>query len=249
MSLTELSILAASGLIAGLMNAVAGGGSLITLPALMLMGIGAAEANATNRIAVAAQTLTATHGFHRAGVLPWAQVRRHLAPTAMGAGIGAWLATEVPDQVMEPLILGVLITVGLVMVIPRGHGSSHEPSQAETHESSWFETLLMGLTGLYGGFLQAGLGLVFLGALMGIMGLDPLRANGVKAALLMGLTAVALTVFSLADMLHWTPGLVVAGGSVIGSAIGVRVAVRWASLLRWMALGAVVLSALVIGLR
>jgi uncharacterized membrane protein YfcA len=249
MSPTELSILAASGLIAGLMNAVAGGGSLITLPALMLMGIGAAEANATNRIAVAAQTLTATHGFHRAGVLPWAQVRRHLAPTAIGAGIGAWLATEVPDQVMEPLILGVLVTVGLVMVVPRGGRSSHEPSEAETHAGSWFETLLMGLTGLYGGFLQAGLGLVFLGALMGIIGLDPLRANGVKAALLMGLTAVALTVFSLADMLHWTPGLVVAGGSVIGSAIGVRVAVRWASLLRWMALGAVVLSALVIGLR
>jgi len=249
MSPTELSILAASGLVAGLMNAVAGGGSLITLPALMLMGIGAAEANATNRIAVAAQTLTATHGFHRAGALPWEQVRRHLVPTAIGAGIGAWIATEVPDQVMEPLILGVLVTVGVVMVVRRTDGSSDEPNQAETQESSWFETLLMGLTGLYGGFLQAGLGLVFLAALMGIMGLDPLRANGVKAALLMALTAVALTVFSFADMLHWTPGLVVAGGSVIGSIIGVRVAVRWASLLRWMALAAVLLSALVIVMR
>ena len=248
MSLTELSILAASGLVAGLMNAVAGGGSLITLPALMLMGIGAAEANATNRIAVAAQTLTATHGFHRAGALPWDQVRRHLVPTGVGAGIGAWLATQVTDQVMEPLILGVLVTVGIVMVVRRGDRSD-DPDKAEVSGSSWFETLLMGLTGLYGGFLQAGLGLVFLGALIGIMGLDPLRANGVKAALLMALTAVALIVFSLADMLHWTPGLVVAGGSVIGSAIGVRVAVRWASLLRSMALAAVVLSAVVILMR
>lgn len=249
MSPTELSMLAASGVLAGLMNAVAGGGSLITLPALMLMGIGAAEANATNRIAVAAQTLTATHGFHRAGALPWDHVRRHLAPTVIGAGFGAWLATEVPDQVMEPLILAVLVTVGVVMVMGRSESPRDKVTRQETERSSWFESLLMGMTGLYGGFLQAGLGLVVLGALMGIMGLDPLRANGVKAALLLALTAIALAVFASSGMLHWTPGLVVAGGSVIGSAIGVRVAVRWASWLRWMALGAVVISAAVIGLR
>ena len=81
---------------------------------------------------------------------------------------------------------------------------------------------------------------------MGIIGLDPLRANGVKAALLLALTGIALIVFSLADMLHWIPGLVVAAGSVIGSAIGVRIAVRWAAMLRWMALSAVVLSAVVL---
>ena len=81
---------------------------------------------------------------------------------------------------------------------------------------------------------------------MGVVGLDPLRANGVKAALLMGLTAVALGIFAAADMLYWTPGLVVAAGSVVGSALGVRVAVRWASMLRWMALSAVVLSAVAI---
>ena len=246
MSTTELAILAASGLIAGLMNAVAGGGSLITLPALMLVGIGAAEANATNRIAVAAQRITATHGFHRAGALPWDQVKRHLLPTGVGAGVGAWLATQVPDQVMEPLILAVLIAVGILMIVRR-HDDKRDPREAEeSRGDSWLEMLLMGFTGLYGGFLQAGLGLVFLGALVGVMGLDPLRANGVKAALLLALTGIALAVFSLADMLHWTPGLVVAAGSVVGSAIGVRIAVRWASMLRWMALGAVVLSAVVI---
>ena len=246
MSPTELAILAGSGLIAGLMNAVAGGGSLITLPALMLMGIGAADANATNRIAVAAQTVTATHGFHRAGAVPWEQVRRHLAPTLIGAGVGAWLATEVPDQVMEPLILAVLIAVGIVMVVRRDQDKATATEDANPERGRWFEMLLMGLTGLYGGFLQAGLGLVFLGALMGVVGLDPLRANGVKAARLMGLTAVALGIFAAADMLYWTPGLVVAAGSVVGSALGVRVAVRWASMLRWMALSAVVVSAIAI---
>lgn len=246
MSPTELAILGGSGLIAGLMNAVAGGGSLITLPALMLSGIGAAEANATNRIAVAAQTITATHGFHRAGAVPWDAVKRHLAPTVVGAGIGAWLATRVPDQVMEPLILGVLLVVGVVMIARRPPADPQEHGEERPTSRAWLETLLMGLTGLYGGFLQAGLGLVFLGALMGIIGLDPLRANGVKAALLLALTGIALIVFSLADMLHWIPGLVVAAGSVIGSAIGVRIAVRWAAMLRWMALSAVVLSAVVL---
>ena len=246
MSPTELAILGGSGLIAGLMNAVAGGGSLITLPALMLSGIGAAEANATNRIAVAAQTITATHGFHRAGAVPWDEVKRHLAPTVVGAGIGAWLATRVPDQVMEPLILGVLLVVGVVMISRRPPADPQEQGEERPTSRAWLETLLRGLTGLYGGFLQAGLGLVFLGALMGIIGLDPLRANGVKAALLLALTGIALIVFSLADMLHWIPGLVVAAGSVIGSAIGVRIAVRWAAMLRWMALSAVVLSAVVL---
>ena len=173
-------------------------------------------------------------------------MKRHLLPTGVGAGIGAWLATQVPDQVMEPLILAVLVLVGFVMVVRRNGGEESDDSSNESSGSSWVETLLMGLTGLYGGFLQAGLGLVFLGALVGVIGLDPLRANGVKAALLLALTGVALAVFSLADMLHWTPGFVVAAGSVVGSAIGVRVALRWASMLRWMALSAVLISATVI---
>ena len=245
MSGTELAILAASGLIAGLINAVAGGGSLITLPALMLVGIGAAEANATNRIAVAAQTITATHGFHREGVLPMAEVRRHLLPTWIGAGAGAWLAPVVPNQIMEPLILGVLVLVGLTMVL-RPEAGSDGATGADRERRVWLERGVMTLTGLYGGFLQAGLGLVFLGTLMGVVGLDPLRANGAKAALLLALTSVALAIFAVADMLHWTPGLVVAAGSVLGSMIGVRVAVRWASMLRWMALVAVLVSAVAI---
>jgi uncharacterized membrane protein YfcA len=247
-SATELGLLALSGLVAGLINAVAGGGSLITLPALMLVGIGAAEANATNRIAVMAQSVTAARGFHKAGALPTERVRRELAPTVLGAAIGAWLATRVSDAIMEPLMLAVLVAVGVAMVW-RGGTSPAAESQSPSEVNPWLEAAIMGLAGLYGGFLQAGLGLVFLGALVGVIGLDPLRANGVKAALLVGLTVVALAIFAQADMLRWIPGLAVAAGGVLGAAIGVRVALRWASLLRWMALAAVLVSGAVILLR
>ena len=248
MSATELSLLALSGLVAGLINAVAGGGSLITLPALMLVGIGAAEANATNRIAVMAQSITAARGFHKAGALPLDRVGRELAPTMIGAGLGAWLATRMSDAIMEPLMLAVLVAVGVAMVWHGGSNATDKPA-GPSEVRPILEATIMGLAGFYGGFLQAGLGLVFLGTLMGVVGLDPLRANGVKAALLVGLTVVALAVFAQADMLRWTPGLVVAAGSVCGAALGVRVALRWASLLRWMALAAVLVSGLVILLR
>ncbi|MEE2778903.1 MAG: sulfite exporter TauE/SafE family protein, partial [Myxococcota bacterium] len=152
-----------SGLIAGFVNTIAGGGSLLTLPALMLAGLPATEANATNRLAVLAQTSTATHGFHKTKHLDWRGTSRLLMPTLIGAGLGAWLATEIPEAVMKPLLLGLLVVSAFLIAI----GSRPKTEEDPTREPPGVTTrwAAMGACGFYGGFLQAGLGFAVLAAI------------------------------------------------------------------------------------
>ena len=237
----SLGLLVASGLVAGFINTVAGGGSLLPLPALMYAGLPAVDANATNRLAVLAQTITATLGFHRSGHLEWRDSTLLIVPTLLGAGAGAWLATEVPESVMEPLLLILLVISSLAIALSPSlePGDGAPPSQGR-RASAW--AAMMGC-GFYGGFLQAGLGFAMLAALVGLLRLDLLRANGLKALLVLPLTLVALGIFLHADLVRWVPGTVVAISSVVGARLALRVALNNPRSLRWLVFASVALSA------
>lgn len=247
LTVVQFTVLIVSGLVAGFVNTLAGGGSLLTLPALMLAGLPATEANATNRLAVLAQTSAATHGFHRSGLLDWQEMRRLITPTLVGAGFGAWLATEVPEEVMKPLLLALLVVSSLAIAI--GSRPKATPEAGQRRPGRLVVWLVMGGCGFYGGFLQAGLGFAVLAALAMLNGSDLVQANATKALLLLPLTLLALGIFLFSNLVVWIPGLIVAAASVVGTRLGLRVALEKPEILRWVIFVSVALSAAALLLR
>ncbi len=107
----ELLLLALTGVVASALNVVAGGGSFLTLPLLILLGLPPGEANATNRVGVLLQNLGGVAGFHRHGVLDWGVGRAAALPGMAGALLGAWLALEIPDAQFKRLL--ALLMLGI----------------------------------------------------------------------------------------------------------------------------------------
>jgi uncharacterized membrane protein YfcA len=224
------AVLAAAGFVAALINTLAGGGSFLTLPLLIFLGLPAAEANGTNRIGVVAQNVAAVWGFHREGVLPWRYAWRvSLAPTAASV-LGAWLALQVGDLEFRRLLAMVMVAITLWTLLEpllaRRAASRAVPREPRPVLAFW----MFLAAGFYGGFVQAGVGFLVLGA-TSLAGLDLVRGNAVKVFLILLVTVVALGVFAWDGSVRWTEGLALAAGSVAGSLVGVHLAVakgdRW----------------------
>ena len=222
LSLQTAGILVGGGLLAGFINTLAGGGSFLTVPLLILAGVPPSAANATNRVAVLIQSLAATRGFRQEGVPGVGLAMRLLPATLLGAWLGAWGATHVPDEIFRRLFATIMLLALPIVLrnpVPRSGGPARAlplPLQLGLYFS----------IGLYGGAIQAGIGIPLLLALAGAGGLDLVRANSVKVVLIAALTAVALAQFAWAGMIHWTHGLVLAVGSATGGYVASRVGAR-----------------------
>lgn len=235
-----LGAIVAAGLVAGFVNTMAGGGSLLTLPALMLAGLPADLANGTNRLCIVTQSASGILGFHRAGKLDTASIVPILAPTAVGSLLGALLASFAPRELLEPVLLGTMVLMAVVMVVaPRfGTGSSDEPALSLSESRAG----LIGLfaAGIYGGFVQAGVGFPLLAVLGGVLRYDLVRANALKLVATLVFGVVALAVFIARGQVVWLPALILAVTTVVGSQIGVRFAVRVKQeVIRWIILACV----------
>ncbi len=221
-----LLAIALTGVVAGFVNTVAGGGSLLTLPALMLAGLPADVANGTNRVGVVLQSASGVVGFRRAGRLSLASLPALSLPTVTGAALGAWLAADVlPRDLVEPALMAALAVVALVMLFapPNEGGDSVEPPSLRERPGV---ALGLFLAGLYGGFVQAGVGFVLLAVLGRGLRIDLVRANAIKLSLVMLFGIVALGIFVAKDQVAWAPGLLLAGATVVGAQLGVRFALR-----------------------
>lgn len=216
------------GFIAAVINVIAGGGSFLTLPLLLFLGLPASVANGTNRLGVLAQNVSGVFGFHRHNVLPLKWASSVSVPAVAGAAIGVWAALNVPDFAFRRILSIVMLAMTLVTLMrpgPPGHPYT-EP------RSAWHPTMVVGffLTGVYGGFLQAGVGFLAL-AMTTIAGLDLVRGNAVKVFAVMLLTLLSLAVFAGAGHVDWPVGMALALGNALGGLAGVRVAVlkgqRW----------------------
>jgi uncharacterized protein len=242
-------ILLAGGLIAGIINAVAGGGSLITLPLLIFAGLPPTVANGTNRVAVVVQSLAAVGGFQRSKKIPWRTSGTLAVPAIVGSLLGAGAASVVSDEMFRPILAGVLLVMATVVAI-RPERWIHPPDAPPPHPGlrAW---LLFVVIGAYGGFIQAGVGFLLLAGLVPGLGLDLVRANGVKVVLALALTAIALVVFAAGSLIDWRAGLVLAAGSGLGGYLGARLAVRHgAGWIRWVLVVTVTASALeILGVR
>lgn len=220
----QLPALAAVGFVSGFLNIVAGGGSLLTLPLLIFLGLPAAVANGTNRIGVLCQNIVAIGAFRRHGVLPMKLALLCTAPALAGSYLGALLAVDIDERLFQRLLAGIMIGVLAVILL--------DPAKRLRIEERHFTPLRLTVllvsffgVGLYGGFVQAGVGFLILPALL-IHGFDLVRANAVKIFVVLLLTVPALAVFIWHDQVDWLLGLVLAAGNASGGWLASRVAVR-----------------------
>lgn len=215
-----------AGIAAGFINTMAGGGSLLTLPALMLVGLPPNVANGTNRLAVVSQSLSGALAFHKEGKLHTDAVLPIAAPTVLGAIAGAAVAAIAPPAILEPVLLGAMVVMAFVMLLKPNlvmAAGDEAPRSAWKHAPSWLG--LFG-AGVYGGFVQAGVGFVLLAVLGGLMRYDAVRANALKLVCTLLFGVPALAIFVVAGQVDWIPAVLLALGTVVGSQLGVRFAVK-----------------------
>ncbi|MCP4037181.1 MAG: sulfite exporter TauE/SafE family protein [bacterium] len=239
--MTELEItipyallLVGTGFVAGIINTLAGGGTNLTLPALMVMGMPADVANATNRVGVFLQSAVALRAFRNHDRLPTHDIVPILIPTLIGGVVGAGAAAFAPATLLKPILLGAMLSMTVIMLVrpevvapPPGT----EPHSVGERPSSWF---WLWLAGVYGGFVQAGVGFILITALAGTLRYDLVRSNALKMVCVCAFTTLALAVFIAQGLVLWIPGLILALGTMAGASTAVRFAISARpSTLKW----------------
>ncbi|NUO53603.1 MAG: sulfite exporter TauE/SafE family protein [Polyangiaceae bacterium] len=231
-SALDAALLAGAGLAAGFVNTAAGAGSLLTLRALMLTGLPADFANGTNRVPVLAQSLVAAHGFSKHVPLQRQELLRAAGPSCAGALFGSLAATVTPERVMRFLLIGVLLGVAFLGLWTARRGKKKVEDPAERLVLTPGSTFWLFLSGLYGGFLQAGVGLILLFALGSVAKLNLVRANALKVGTVAIFSVVTAVVFIARGQVAWPHAGAMSLGAMLGAALGVRYAVKYAAQLQ-----------------
>lgn len=218
-------VVIAAGATAGFINTLAGSGSLITLPLLIFLGLEADVANGTNRIGVLLAAIVAARTFQRQGHLQLRGTSWLFVPAIIGSIGGAGLAAVIGEQSMHYAIATVMVLMlGVILINPQRWLIAH--SQKEPDHRQLVTVLVFLVVGAYGGFIQAGVGVFILTALVLRARYDLITANALKVSLVLLLTAPAIVVFAACSQVHWGYGLLMAAGQIAGAWAGAMFAAR-----------------------
>lgn len=220
----QAAALFAIGAFTGVVNVLAGGGSLLTLPLLIFFGLPATVANGTNRVGILFQSVTAIGGFRRQKMLPVGLALLCTVPAIAGSLLGARLAVDIEDALFERILALIMIGVLAFMVLDpmkrhRMAAVHFTPLRTAVLLFSFF------VIGIYGGFVQAGVGFLIITGLLA-HGLDLVRINAIKVFVTLVFTVAALAVFVAHGQVDWPMGLALAAGNGAGGWIGTCVAVK-----------------------
>jgi len=213
------------GFAVGFINTVAGGGSLLSLPVLIFLGLPPSVANGTNRVAIVIQTAMATAGFKSKGVSTF-PFNTYLGISALlGAIIGARIAVDVDGAVFNRILAIVMVTVILIIIF-KPKTNLQNIQERLTGKYLWLGMLAFFFFGIYGGFINAGLGFIIILFLHYFNHMTLVRANATKVSVVLIYMLSALVVFVLNDKVNWAIGFVLAIGNGTGAWIASRVSVN-----------------------
>jgi len=221
MTLFEIIALIATGIFAGAINTLAGGGSLITIPLLIFLGLPGAEANASNRVAIFIQNIFAVSGFKSKGVSVFPYAIWVALAAMCGAAIGAYVAVDISNELFNKVLAIVMVMV-LVMTAIKPYLAKNSTFEIFSPKRKFWSIFTFFFLGIYGGFIQAGIGFLIIATLTGIHGLNMAKTNSIKVFVALSYTAVALIIFILEDKIRWEYGLTLASGNAIGAWIASR---------------------------
>src|SRR5680860_1061396 len=226
MEILDVGLILITGVAAGFMNTLGGGGSLLTLPMLIFLGSPAAVANGTNRIALMVQNIVAVSNFRRKGFFyPKLSVILGV-PVILGSIIGARFAISIPEALFEKILAVVMIVVLLLILI---RPEKKFLKEIEGENLSFIRLIVSILTffcvGFYGGFIQAGVGFIIIVALTLITGMPLVKINSLKVFIILIYTCSSLLIFLINGKVDLILGLTLAISNAIGAYLGSNFAV------------------------
>ena len=225
LTLLNLASVLLIGAIAGFINVLAGGGSFLTLPLLIFLGLPPNLANGTNRLAILMQNTFAIGRFMKQKVNPGKFALKAAAFSVPGGIIGAWLATLVSNSQFKMSLALVMIGMSLFTLFSTNKQSG-DPLDPEVYVGSWIGPgFAYFLVGIYGGYIQAGVGFLVLSVLLW-QNINLVHGNAVKLTIIFFFTAIALLIFAWNGQVNWAMGAMLGIGNMLGAWLGTHVAIN-----------------------
>ncbi|MDG1930598.1 MAG: sulfite exporter TauE/SafE family protein [Flavobacteriaceae bacterium] len=221
----DILILVGAGLFAGFVNTMAGGGSLLTLPLLIFLGLPPATANGTNRIAIMVSTSSATLGFRSKNINTF-PLSIYLGIAAFfGALIGSRIAVEIDGLLFNKILAIIMIVVVVLMVFKPSYKADLLQARTTGKTLMWSMVAFF-FIGIYGGFINAGIGFIIMLFLNYVNKLDLVRVNATKVTLVLIYTTAALATFIFSGHINLKYGIALAVGNAAGAFFASRYAVK-----------------------
>jgi len=240
----EYSILILVGVLAGFINTLAGGGSVISLSLLLILGLPATIANGTNRVSVFFQTSSSVTTFWRKKMFTTRKIWWLVVPATIGSLAGAWVATGIKSEALE-IAMVIVMAFMLVFIFMKPERWMKENTAFLGKKIQWWQVLLFFIVGCYAGFLQVGVGYFLLMALVLGVGFELVKANAVKNLVILFSAAVSLVIFIYSDQVHYLYGILLSIGSIAGAYIASLMAIKkGGKFIRWVIVASVILAAL-----
>jgi len=217
--------LVGTGLAAGFINTTAGGGSMLTIPLLMFIGLPANVANGTNRIAILFQNIIGVNTFRKKKVLDPASDYRLAIPAIVGSLIGAFFAVEINVGLLKKIIAGLMVVMLFIVVLKPDSWVTERAGYTDAKPTVLQYTIFF-FIGLYGGFIQMGVGFFLLAGLVLGCGHNLVRANAIKVFIVLIYTVFSLGIFIYHKQIDITAGLILAAGNMMGAWLGVHFQVK-----------------------
>ncbi|MCD6550765.1 sulfite exporter TauE/SafE family protein [Thermotoga sp.] len=230
------------GILAGFLNVMAGGGSMITLPILTALGLGIDVANGTNRIAIILQNLVATERFKSKNVLKAKEAFLVSIPTIAGALVGSSIAVQIEKELLQRVV-GIIFLIMAISLV-------WKPKiwiEDRNVKRNWILIYtIFFLIGIYGGFIQAGVGFLLMPAIAFLLGYELVKTNAVKVFIVASYNLISLLIFIIGGKVNFLYGLVLALGNMTGAWIAANLSVKkGAKWVRWVVFAAII----VVGIR
>src|SRR5437899_1910761 len=229
MSLLQGSLMFIAAFFAGIVNSIAGGGTLLTFPILIWLGLDPKVANATSTVALWPGLFGGTFGYRREMNDSSLILMRLGAISVIGGGVGAWLLIATPSPTFARLVpFLILFATILFMIQGPVNRWLRLPAPAAEPGARWWTGVMVFqfFSAIYGGYFGAGNGILMLAA-MGLLGLHDIhRANGIKNFLGICINSVAVVTFSFSHLVSWPQSLLMAVAALAGGYFGARTARR-----------------------
>ncbi len=219
----KLLILIPVGIAAGFINTVAGGGSLLSLPTMIFLGLPPNIANGTNRVAIFLQNISGIAGFRSKGIFIFPYSLWLGLAALAGAIAGARISIDLDPKTFNHIIAIIMVAVVLLIVFnPIKHNNGNPASEDFSLKARITGVITFFFVGIYGGFIQAGVGFLIMGSLSYINKLSLVKVNSIKVFVVFTYTIAALLVFIIEDQINWLFGLILASGNMTGAWIASR---------------------------
>lgn len=246
MEIWQIIVLVLTGSLAGWVNVMAGGGSLLTVPVLLFMDLPGPVANGTNRIAILAQNITAVYAFFRHGFSDFKLSLTLSLAASLGAAGGAMVGVNLDGVWFDRVLALVMVAVMVIMAASKGKTES-AAAEGKPRRLLLGHFCMVG-AGFWGGFIQIGVGFILMPILYRVMGLDLVRVNMHKVFVVLVYTIVALAIFANQLELMWWAGIGLAVGNSVGGWFGAHASVArgevWIKRIMYVALSIFVVKLL-----